>query len=148
MSTKSDAHEHQHALHTDEGWKPPSTPVRGAPAPRILTRPRFSLIACALDYLAPLALLLVLRDVMQVEVPLFVLIGGYVLVRLKQVIIWGILAYQRFAPEQIRRACVFEPSCSEYTLRALERYGLIPGLTKGISRLLRCHDPNGGVDEP
>jgi putative component of membrane protein insertase Oxa1/YidC/SpoIIIJ protein YidD len=109
------------------------------------------------DYLGALVLLAALLmwlgknfglGVEQTGTLILTLIGGYVLVRLKRLIMWGILAYQRFAPEHVRRACVFEPSCSEYMLRALERYGLVAGLVKGIGRLLRCHDPNGGVDEP
>ena len=59
-----------------------------------------------------------------------------------------ILLYQRFAPERIRRSCVFEPSCSEYMLLAIKKYGTIKGIIKGIGRLFRCHYPNGGVDYP
>jgi putative component of membrane protein insertase Oxa1/YidC/SpoIIIJ protein YidD len=72
----------------------------------------------------------------------------YLALRLRQMLIWAILAYQRFAPAAVRRSCVFEPSCSEYMLRSLERHGLIAGLIRGFARLTRCHEPNGGVDEP
>ena len=42
----------------------------------------------------------------------------------------------------------FEPTCSEYTRQAVEKYGALKGTWMGIKRLLRCqpfckggHDP-------
>ena len=66
----------------------------------------------------------------------------------KKTVIWLILLYQKYAPERIRKSCVFEPTCSTYMLQAIEKYGLCKGIIKGIKRLLRCHQPNGGVDNP
>jgi putative component of membrane protein insertase Oxa1/YidC/SpoIIIJ protein YidD len=66
----------------------------------------------------------------------------------RMIIVWLIHAYQKLAPDELRLACVFEPSCSEYMLMAIEKYGVIHGIGKGISRLFRCHYPNGGVDNP
>lgn len=66
----------------------------------------------------------------------------------KKIITWLILFYQKFAPERIRKSCVFEPSCSNYMLQAIEKYGLCKGVFKGIRRVLRCHQPNGGIDNP
>lgn len=60
----------------------------------------------------------------------------------------AVLLYQKHAPEEMRRSCLFEPSCSEYMLLAIEKYGVIVGVCKGIHRLSRCHHPNGGVDYP
>ncbi len=67
---------------------------------------------------------------------------------IKQIIIWFIKVYQRFAPEKIRMRCRFEPSCSDYMILALNKYGLFKGLKKGILRLRRCKPPYGGYDEP
>lgn len=66
----------------------------------------------------------------------------------KRILIWFVLVYQRFASKERRERCRFEPSCSEYMILALQKYGLIKGLKKGINRLLRCKPPNGGVDFP
>lgn len=41
------------------------------------------------------------------------------------------------------RVCRFEPSCSEYTIEAVERYGVRQGLWLGAKRVSRCH-PWGG----
>jgi putative membrane protein insertion efficiency factor len=40
-------------------------------------------------------------------------------------------------------ACRFTPTCSEYTIEALEKYGTVKGLTLGLKRISRCH-PWGG----
>ena len=43
------------------------------------------------------------------------------------------------------KACRFTPTCSEYTIVALEKFGVRKGLIMGIKRLSRCH-PWGGTD--
>ena len=72
----------------------------------------------------------------------------YILIIAKRAIIWIVHLYQHRASDQVRLQCVFEPSCSEYMILAVEKYGAIKGLIKGIDRLRRCHPPNGGVDYP
>jgi putative membrane protein insertion efficiency factor len=42
------------------------------------------------------------------------------------------------------KACRFTPSCSQYTIEALEKFGLTKGLRLGFKRFLRCH-PWGGA---
>ena len=66
----------------------------------------------------------------------------------KKAVIWLILLYQRYAPERLRASCVFTPTCSEYMRLSVLKYGLLRGVVKGIKRLLRCHPPNGGEDNP
>ncbi|MBR6563574.1 MAG: membrane protein insertion efficiency factor YidD [Clostridia bacterium] len=74
--------------------------------------------------------------------------SAVVALNLKRLAVGSILLYQRFAPEKLRASCRFTPSCSEYTLLAIEKYGVIKGVGKGIKRIRRCHPPNGGVDLP
>ena len=38
-----------------------------------------------------------------------------------------------------RNTCRFFPTCSEYTIQAVEKYGVLKGLCKGFRRVLRCH---------
>ena len=42
-----------------------------------------------------------------------------------------------------RAACRFSPTCSEYTLQAIQKYGLCKGVWLGIKRISRCR-PGGG----
>ena len=44
-------------------------------------------------------------------------------------------------------ACRYVPTCSEYALEAVERYGVLRGGAKALWRLLRCHPlARGGYD--
>lgn len=44
-------------------------------------------------------------------------------------------------------ACRYVPSCSEYAMEAVERYGAIRGSAMAVWRVLRCHPfTRGGVD--
>jgi len=58
-----------------------------------------------------------------------------------------IRAYRRFISPLLPRSCRFTPSCSLYTLQAIEKYGLLRGGFMGARRLLRCHPfSKGGFD--
>lgn len=72
----------------------------------------------------------------------------YYLLLLKYVLIFIVKMYQKIAPISIRNRCRFEPSCSNYMLQSLEKYGLFKGLKKGIKRLKRCNINDGGYDYP
>ena len=44
-------------------------------------------------------------------------------------------------------ACRYVPTCSEYAMEAVERYGAIRGGWMALARLLRCHPfVRGGYD--
>jgi len=46
------------------------------------------------------------------------------------------------------RVCRFYPSCSEYTYKAVEKFGILKGLFLGLRRILRCHPWNDGGYDP
>lgn len=44
-------------------------------------------------------------------------------------------------------ACRYVPTCSEYAMEAIDRYGVIRGSSMALVRLLRCHPfVKGGYD--
>jgi putative membrane protein insertion efficiency factor len=46
------------------------------------------------------------------------------------------------------KVCRFTPSCSQYTLEAIEKYGLVKGSWLGFRRILRCNPFNPGGHDP
>lgn len=44
--------------------------------------------------------------------------------------------------------CRFKPTCSEYGIQAIEKYGLIKGGLKAVWRVLRCNPWNKGGHDP
>ena len=56
--------------------------------------------------------------------------------------------YRLFLSPALGSSCRFAPSCSVYSLQALEKHGAAAGSYLTIARLARCHPwCNGGVDE-
>jgi len=37
------------------------------------------------------------------------------------------------------KACRFTPTCSQYTIEALEKFGVVKGLILGFKRVAKCH---------
>ena len=62
-------------------------------------------------------------------------------------LIWFVRVYQHYAKSETRLRCLMVPSCSEYAIMALKKYGAIVGSYKSIKRLFRCRPP-GGIDYP
>ncbi|MDW7994442.1 MAG: membrane protein insertion efficiency factor YidD [Gemmatales bacterium] len=76
------------------------------------------------------------------------------LASLSKRIIFGMVWLYRMTVRPILLAllgpcCRFEPSCSEYLLQAVQKYGVVKGVVKGLGRILRCHPWSaGGYDPP
>lgn len=67
---------------------------------------------------------------------------------MKRIVIAIILFYQRYISAGLGSNCRFEPTCSQYTLEAVDRYGALKGLWMGARRIARCHPFNPGGYDP
>ena len=56
--------------------------------------------------------------------------------------------YKRLISPLLPPMCRFEPTCSMYTMQAVEKYGAARGVWLGIRRLARCHPFNPGGWDP
>lgn len=66
---------------------------------------------------------------------------------MKKILIKLIVFYQKAISPWLGPRCKYEPTCSEYTKQAIEKYGAIKGTIKGIKRILRCNPfSKGGYD--
>lgn len=45
-------------------------------------------------------------------------------------------------------SCRFTPTCSQYTLEAVEKYGVMKGIYFGIKRIICCNPFNNGGHDP
>lgn len=65
------------------------------------------------------------------------------------VLIATIRVYQYTLSPLLGPACRFHPSCSNYMIEAVRKYGLARGVWRGVKRLGRCHPWHpGGYDPP
>ncbi len=57
--------------------------------------------------------------------------------------------YQRLISPLLGPTCRFEPSCSEYFIQAVHKYGAVSGACRGLWRICKCHPFHpGGYDPP
>ncbi|EXG84245.1 membrane protein insertion efficiency factor YidD [Lacrimispora sp.] len=67
---------------------------------------------------------------------------------IKKVMILLIRGYQKFlSPLKIRTHCIYTPTCSQYAIEALTKYGVLKGIFLACKRILRCNPfAKGGYD--
>ena len=58
---------------------------------------------------------------------------------MKRVFLWLIRLYQRHISPGLPRRCRFSPTCSQYALEAITKYGAVKGGWLALKRLLRCN---------
>lgn len=125
---------------------------------RILYRPSISLKNILYAFIIPLA---IMGSIVMFVVNFCDVIWGIVLSALvfaftvlifgKRTVIVSVMLYQKFAPDKIRKKCRFEPSCSNYMIISVQKYGLVMGVLKGIRRLRKCNNRGkgfSGIDYP
>ena len=65
-----------------------------------------------------------------------------------RLLILPIRFYQRYISTMLPPACRFTPTCSQYAVEALQKYGPLKGLYLAVRRILRCHPWGGSGYDP
>ena len=66
---------------------------------------------------------------------------------MKKILKFFIKLYRKFISPILPQSCRFTPSCSEYAIEAIERFGAIRGTILATYRILRCNPfCRGGYD--
>jgi putative membrane protein insertion efficiency factor len=62
-------------------------------------------------------------------------------------LIAAVRTYKRLVSPILPPACRFQPTCSEYAAEAIEKHGVLRGVSLAVRRILRCAPWHpGGVD--
>jgi len=67
---------------------------------------------------------------------------------MKKLIILPIKLYKIFISPFLGRNCRFYPTCSQYAIDAIEKYGIVKGLFKSLIRICKCHPFHPGGYDP
>ena len=68
--------------------------------------------------------------------------------RIRQFWLLPLRGYKRFVSPWLPPACRFHPTCSEYAIAAIDRYGAGRGVMLAMWRVLRCNPLSAGGDDP
>ncbi|MBW3587363.1 MAG: membrane protein insertion efficiency factor YidD [Cyanobacteria bacterium 0813] len=67
---------------------------------------------------------------------------------MKILLIGLIRGYKMGISPYLPNACRFQPSCSQYAIEAIERFGPARGSSMAVKRILRCHPFHPGGYDP
>ena len=59
-----------------------------------------------------------------------------------------IRSYQRWLSPLLGKNCRFHPTCSQYAIEAINRFGLLKGCWLASKRILKCHPLHAGGEDP
>ncbi|MDY0251411.1 MAG: membrane protein insertion efficiency factor YidD [Pseudomonas sp.] len=62
--------------------------------------------------------------------------------------IFIIILYQKFISPFKPQCCRFLPTCSEYSIQAITKYGFLRGLALSLYRIARCNPLSKGGYDP
>ncbi|AGL03980.1 membrane protein insertion efficiency factor YidD [Desulfoscipio gibsoniae] len=67
---------------------------------------------------------------------------------MKIILISIVRLYQKYISPLKGPSCRFYPTCSEYAVQALLKYGVCKGIVKTVIRILKCHPFHPGGYDP
>jgi hypothetical protein len=68
--------------------------------------------------------------------------------KMGKILLWMIRLYRYLLSPLYPVSCRFTPTCSEYAIEAIQKYGSMTGLYLTARRLLRCHPFHPGGHDP
>lgn len=67
---------------------------------------------------------------------------------LKKLLLIVIKFYKKYISPMKAPCCIYTPTCSEYAMQAIDKYGAFKGGFMAIKRILRCHPYHKGGHDP
>ena len=67
---------------------------------------------------------------------------------MRELLIFVLRSYKKWISPMLPTACRFQPTCSEYMVESVQRYGAVRGVCRGLVRLMKCHPFHTGGFDP
>ncbi len=67
---------------------------------------------------------------------------------LRMLFIAPIKVYQRFISPLLPASCIYTPTCSQYAVEAIKKYGVGKGSWLALRRIVRCNPLHSGGYDP
>lgn len=67
---------------------------------------------------------------------------------MRHILIFFIKVYRMIISPLFPSSCRFTPTCSEYSIEAIKKYGVVKGGILSMRRISRCHPLNPGGYDP
>jgi putative membrane protein insertion efficiency factor len=67
---------------------------------------------------------------------------------MKTLLLWSIQGYRSYLSPLFPPTCRFTPTCSQYALEAIRRFGALRGSGLALKRICRCHPFHPGGYDP
>ena len=67
---------------------------------------------------------------------------------IKRFFIGLVKGYQYLISPLLGQNCRYTPTCSEYSIQAIQKYGIFKGILLSIKRISKCHPWGGSGHDP
>jgi putative membrane protein insertion efficiency factor len=67
---------------------------------------------------------------------------------MRSILLGLVRLYQRYLCPLLGPHCIYTPTCSEYAVQAIRKYGCLRGGYLAVKRILRCHPFHEGGYDP
>lgn len=110
----------------------------------------FLVMVCSIIFFFALLFLLEMFEIkVNKKIFFFLFYGVMFFIFARWFAILCIQLYQHYAPEEVRRRCLLKPTCSEYAIIVIKKYGFLIGGIKTWLRLnYKCRGNVYYIDEP